>query len=145
SEVNPFDENGWFATGDIGYLDTDNQLYIVDRRTDMVISGGENIYCAEIEQAIDLHPSVMESAAIGRPDERLGEKLIVVVVPLPGKTISAQEILDLCSEHLAKNKIPKAVLIRTDPLNRIASGKINKRMIRQELEQSEPASQGGQQ
>ncbi|MBT3427802.1 MAG: acyl--CoA ligase, partial [Gammaproteobacteria bacterium] len=145
SDVNPFDENGWFATGDIGYLDADNQLYIVDRRTDMVISGGENIYCAEIEQAIDLHPSVMESAAIGRPDERLGEKLIAVVVPLPGKTISAQEILDLCAEHLAKNKIPKAVLIRTNPLNRIASGKINKRMIRQELEQSDPSSQGAQQ
>ncbi|MBT6245525.1 MAG: long-chain fatty acid--CoA ligase, partial [Gammaproteobacteria bacterium] len=145
SDVNPFDENGWFATGDIGYLDADNQLYIVDRRTDMVISGGENIYCAEIEQTIDLHPAVMESAAIGRPDERLGEKLIAVVVPLPGRTVSPQEVLDLCSEHLAKNKIPKTVLIRTDPLNRIASGKINKRMIRQELEQSEPASQGGQQ
>jgi acyl-CoA synthetase (AMP-forming)/AMP-acid ligase II len=145
SDVNSFDENGWFATGDIGYLDADSQLYIVDRRTDMVISGGENIYCAEIEQAIDLHPSVMESAAIGRPDERLGEKLIAVVVPLPGKTISVQEILDLCAEHLAKNKIPKAVLIRTNPLNRIASGKINKRMIRQELEQSDPSSQGAQQ
>ncbi len=146
TDVNPFDENGWFATGDIGYLDADNQLYIVDRRTDMVISGGENIYCAEVEQAIDLHPSVMESAAIGRPDERLGEKLIAVVVPLPGKTVRTQEIIDLCSEHLAKNKIPKTVLIRTDPLHRIASGKINKRMIRQELDQQQTTTpQGAQQ
>ena len=146
TDVNPFDENGWFATGDIGYLDADNQLYIVDRRTDMVISGGENIYCAEVEQAIDLHPSVMESAAIGRPDERLGEKLIAVVVPLPGRTISSQEIIDLCSEHLAKNKIPKTVLIRTDPLHRIASGKINKRLIRQELDQQQTTTpQGAQQ
>jgi len=146
SEVDPFDKNGWFATGDIGYLDTDNQLYIVDRRTDMVISGGENIYCAEIEQTIDLHPSVMESAAIGRPDDRLGEKLIAVVVPLPGRKVTPEEILDLCREHLAKHKVPKAIIVKTDPLDRIASGKINKRMIRQELDlPSDTTSQGAQQ
>ena len=121
-----FDAQGWFATGDIGQLDADNALRIVDRRTDMVISGGENIYCAEVERALDLHPGVRESAAFGLPDERLGEKLVALVALHPGALASQQDILAQAASQLTKHKVPKEVRICTEPLPRNPSGKVLK-------------------
>ncbi len=126
-----FDEDGWFATGDVGYLDEEGNLYIVDRRTDMVISGGENIYCAEVEQAVDRHPAVDESAAIGAPDERLGERLVVVVRLLPGNTLSEAELLEHCGGLLSRYKLPRQVCFSEDPLPRNASGKIVKPRVKE--------------
>ena len=131
-ETSPFDEQGWFATGDLGYFDEQGRLYIVDRKTDMVISGGENIYCAEVERALDLHPEVRESAAFGLPDERLGEKLVAVVVPQSGKVLDEAMLLEHCLQHLTRYKVPKQILVRSDPLPRNASGKTIKRLVKQE-------------
>lgn len=128
-----FDADGWLATGDVGYFDDEENLFIVDRLTDMVISGGENIYCAEVEQAIERHSDVDECAAIGLPDERLGEKLAVVVRPISGSAMTEEEILAHCADLLTRHKLPRAVHIVTDPLPRNASGKLIKRQIKQQF------------
>ena len=132
AEQNPFDADGWFATGDLGYLDGDGLVYIVDRKTDMVISGGENIYCAEVERVLDQHPGVRESAAFGLPDERLGEKLAATVVPHADGHLTEAALIDHCVSRLAKHKAPKQVRIQRRPLPRNASGKIIKAKVRQE-------------
>ena len=131
SEHDPFDADGWFATGDLGYLDGDSLVYIVDRKTDMVISGGENIYCAEVERVLDQHPSVRESAAFGLPDERLGEKLVATVVPHADGDLTEAALIDHCVSRLAKHKAPKQVRIQRRPLPRNASGKTIKAQVKQ--------------
>ena len=83
---------GWHHTGDIGYLDEDNYLYIVDRAKDMIISGGFNVYSAEVEQALMAHPAVQDCAVIGLPDEKWGERVVAVVQPQPGPSVTADEI-----------------------------------------------------
>jgi long-chain acyl-CoA synthetase len=130
-----FDDDGWLATGDIGYFDEDDFLYIVDRRKDMVISGGENIYCAEVEQAVEHHPAVLECAAIGHPDDRLGERLIAIVTLTPGAEASEADILDSCGERLTKNKVPKQIIISSKPMPRNATGKLIKPQIRKQYGQ----------
>ena len=130
SEGPALDANGWFATGDLGYLDEEGLVYIVDRKTDMVISGGENIYCAEVERILDLHPGVRESAAFGLPDERLGEKLAAVVVPHADSELSEAALIDHCISRLAKHKAPKQVRIQRRPLPRNASGKAIKAKVK---------------
>ena len=131
SQQPAFDADGWFATGDLGYLDEDGLLYIVDRKTDMVISGGENIYCAEVERVMDQHPGVRESAAFGLPDERLGEKLAATVVPQADAELTEAALIDHCVSHLAKHKAPKQVRIQRSPLPRNASGKTIKAKVKQ--------------
>ena len=130
ADEDPFDDDGWFSTGDIGYFDETGLLYIVDRKIDMVISGGENIYCAEVERAIDLHPAIRESAAFGLPDERLGEKVIAIAIPEPGQQITVEMLADHCLEHLARHKAPKEIYLQQAPLVRNASGKLVKRAIK---------------
>ena len=132
SEQPAFDAEGWFATGDLGYLDEDGLVYIVDRKTDMVISGGENIYCAEVERVMDQHPAVRESAAFGLPDERLGEKLVATVVPQADADLTEAALIDHCVSRLAKHKAPKQVRIQRRPLPRNASGKTIKAEVKQE-------------
>lgn len=132
SEQDAFDADGWFATGDLGYLDEDGLVYIVDRKTDMVISGGENIYCAEVERVLDQHPNVRESAAFGLPDERLGEKLVATVVPHADGDLTEAELIDHCVSRLAKHKAPKQVRIQRRPLPRNASGKTIKAQVKQD-------------
>ena len=127
-----FDANGWFATGDLGYLDEDGLVYIVDRKTDMVISGGENIYCAEVERVLDQHPDVRESAAFGLPDERLGEKLVATVVPQTDARLTEATLIEHCVSHLAKHKAPKQVRIQHHPLPRNASGKTIKAKVKEQ-------------
>ena len=138
AEEPAFDQDGWFATGDVGALDDAGLLYIVDRKTDMVISGGENIYCAEVERVIELQPDVRETAAFGLPDERLGEILVAAVVPHPDGKPTEEALLDHCLAHLARHKVPKRVFIQHAPLPRNASGKaVKARLRRHYLESAE--------
>lgn len=123
--------NGWFCTGDVGYLDEDGRLYIVDRKTDMVISGGENIYCAEVERVLLQHPAVLEGSTFGVPDDRLGEKLVAVVRFRDDGQADAHGIVAFLGEHLAAYKVPKDIVITGEPLPLNAAGKILKGKLRE--------------
>lgn len=122
---------GWFHSGDLVRVDDEGFVYVVDRLKDMLISGGENIYCAEVEAAVQSHPGVLEAAVIGRPHEKWGEVPVVIVAPKPGTELSEQEILDHVGEKLARYKQPKAVHF-VDALPRNASGKVTKPDLRRE-------------
>ncbi|MFI0819994.1 long-chain fatty acid--CoA ligase [Streptomyces sp. NPDC021098] len=122
-------EGGWFRSGDVGVRDEDGYVSIVDRVKDMIISGGENVYPAEVENALYDHPDVVECAVIGMPDERWGEVGKAVVVLRAGATTEPQDLLDHLAGRLAKYKVPKAVEFRT-ALPRTASGKIRKSALR---------------
>ena len=121
--------NGWMRTGDAGYLDEDGYLFVQDRIKDMIITGGENVYPAEVESALQAHPDVDEVAIIGIPDERWGEAVTAVVVP-HGETIDGDALCVWARERLATYKVPKSVIVR-DELPRNASGKILRRMLRE--------------
>ena len=121
--------DGWLRTGDAGYMDEDGYLYIHDRVKDMIISGGENVYPAEVESAVYGHPAVAEVAVIGVPDEKWGEAVKAVVVPKPGASIDADEIISFARSRIAAFKAPKSVdVIAALPRN--ASGKILRRELR---------------
>ena len=122
--------DGWFHTGDVGYLDEDGFLYIVDRIKEIIIRGGENISCLEVEAAIYSHPDVFEAAVFGLPDERLGEIVGAAVVLREGAGMDAGQLRDFLAAHLAGFKIPAHIWFRTEQLPRIASGKIFKRQLR---------------
>lgn len=121
---------GWYRTGDVGLLDPEGYLFLVDRLKDMIVSGGENVYSVEVESAIAGHPAVAQVAVIGLPDETWGERVHAVVVPLPGVPLSADEILAFAREHLSSYKAPKSVEIRTEPLPMSAAMKPLKRELR---------------
>jgi len=123
--------DGWFRTGDIGLFDEEQRLYIVDRLTDMVISGGENIYCAEVERVLSEHPAVLEAVTFGVSDERLGEKLVAQIRLREGIAATPDEIVGFMGENLAAYKIPKTIVIVDDPLPRNPAGKIPKPVIRE--------------
>ena len=120
---------GWFHTGDIGVLDDDGYLYIVDRLKDMIVSGGENIASSEVERVLYEHEAVVEVAVVGRPDERWGEVPVAYVVRAESSTATADELIDHCRGQLAKFKVPKDVLF-IDELPRNPSGKVLKRELR---------------
>lgn len=122
--------DGWFHTGDVGYLDEDGFLYIVDRIKEIIIRGGENISCLEVEAAIYSHPDIFEAAVFGLPDERLGEIVGAAVVLREGAGMDAAQLREYLAAHLAGFKIPAHVWFRTEQLPRIASGKIFKRQLR---------------
>ena len=124
-----FNEDGWFKSGDLGYID-DGFVYIVDRVKDMVIRGGENISCIEVEAAIYAHPSVQEAAVFGIPEERLGETLCVAICLKPSMELSAQELKDFLHDKLAAFKIPSLMQIAYKELPRVASGKFSKTQLR---------------
>ena len=124
--------DGWFYTGDLGYLDEDRYLFLVDRKKDMVVSGGVNIYTKEIEAVLYTHPAVLEAAIVGLPDDQWGEVVTAVVVLRPGMTASEAELIGLCAEHLASYKKPKLVKF-IDELPKNPSGKILKRELRVSL------------
>ena len=119
----------YMTVGDMGYFDADGFLYIVDRKTDMVISAGVNIYPAEIEEVIHEHPAVLDVAVIGVPNEEWGEELKAVVQLRPGASASADEIIDFCRARMADYKRPRSVdFVAEVPRN--PSGKLLKREIR---------------
>lgn len=121
--------DGWLYTGDAGYLDADGYLFIHDRVKDMIISGGENIYPAEVESALSEHPAIAESAVIGVPDEKWGEAVKAIVVLRPGKTLTGEELIGWSRGRIAGFKAPKTVDF-AEILPRNASGKLLKRELR---------------
>jgi acyl-CoA synthetase (AMP-forming)/AMP-acid ligase II len=123
------DKNNWLRTGDAGYLDSDGYLYIHDRIKDMIISGGENIYPAEVESAICDHPDVAEVAVVGIPDDQWGEAVKAIVVMKPGKKASSSDIIGFTRQRIAGFKTPKSVDF-IEALPRNASGKILRRHLR---------------
>ncbi len=125
--------DGWVHSGDIGHMDDQDFVFITDRAKDMIIRGGENIGCQEVEAVLCDHPSVSEAAVFGVPDERLGETVAAVVMHRPGKSLNAAELRAYALEHLAKFKVPDHIRIVSEQLPRIASGKIYKRGLKDEL------------
>jgi acyl-CoA synthetase (AMP-forming)/AMP-acid ligase II len=127
--------NGWFHSGDMVRQDKEGFIYIVDRKKDMIVSGGENIYPAEVETAILKHPKVQEVAVIGVWDKEWGESVKAVVVPKPGEELTEQEVIKFCKQHLASYKKPKSVDL-VDELPRNAMGKVLKRVLREKYGKS---------
>ena len=125
--------DGWLNTGDIARIDADGFVYLVDRAKDMVLRGGENVYCSEVESAIYHHDAVAEAAVFGVPDERLGEEVGVAIVLKPGHSLDADGLREFLSASLAKFKIPTKVWFREEPIPRNANGKFVKRELRKEL------------
>ncbi|WP_240808531.1 class I adenylate-forming enzyme family protein [Actinomadura geliboluensis] len=126
-------EDGWFRSGDLARLDEDGFVYIVDRAKDMLIRGGENIYCAEVEAVLYEHPAVADCAVIGVPHEVLGEEVGAVIVPRPGAAVDEAEIRAFTGGRIAAFKVPVHVWFRDEPLPRNPGGKILKRRLREEL------------
>jgi long-chain acyl-CoA synthetase len=124
--------NGWLHTGDIGYMDEDGELFITDRKKDLIIRGGENISPSEIEEVIFQHPAVLEASVIGVPDPKYGEEVKAIVVPKPGLELSEQEVIDFCLQRIARFRCPKTVAIaKTLPKNPV--GKVLKRELRKQF------------
>ena len=119
-------QDGWLASGDVALVDAQGIFTIVDRKKNMVISGGENIYCAEVERVLADHPAVRDCVAYGLPDERLGERLLVWVVVTAEAGVSEDEIKAHCRAHLALYKVPRGITLTTEPLPRTASGKVDR-------------------
>jgi long-chain acyl-CoA synthetase len=124
-------EDGWYYSGDGAYMDQEGFVYIVDRLKDMIISGGENVYSAEVENAISLMPGVGEVAVIGVPDERWGERVHAIIVPKRGVTLTADDVMAHCREQIAGYKCPRSVDFRDAPLPLSGAGKILKRELRE--------------
>jgi acyl-CoA synthetase (AMP-forming)/AMP-acid ligase II len=131
--------DGWLHTGDIGYMDEHNFIYLVDRAKDMVLRGGENVYCSEVETALYKHGAVAECAVFAVPDERLGEEVGAAIFPGQDKHVSAEEVRAFCQNHLAAFKIPRYIWILNEPLPRNASGKFVKKELQQALNVSDAA------
>jgi len=125
--------DGWFNTGDIAKIDEDGFVFIVDRAKDMVLRGGENVYCSEVETAIYQHDDVAETAVFGIPDERLGEEVACAIVLKPGASMTEAELRAFLGERIAKHKIPAKVWFLDDQLPRNANGKFVKRELRKQL------------
>lgn len=122
----------WFHTGDVGYFDEDRYLFVVDRKKDMVVSGGVNIFTKEIEAVIYTHPAVLEAAVIGLPDDHWGEVVTACVVTKPGQSLTEEEVVELCGATLSSYKKPRRVFF-VDELPKNPSGKILKRDLRVSL------------
>ena len=129
--------DGWLHTGDIAKLDDEGFIYIVDRVKDMVLRGGENIYCSEVETCLHKLEAILECSVFGVPDDRLGEEVGVCIFQDARKSLSAEQIRDFCSAHMAKHKIPKYIWFSNGSLPRNANGKFLKRELRDSLEISE--------
>jgi fatty-acyl-CoA synthase len=123
----------WLKTGDLGRRDAEGYLYIVDRAKDVVISGGENVYPAEIEAVLAAHPGIAEVAVVGLPDPEWGEVPCAVVVAKPGETVSLEGIREFCAGKLARFKLPRRIAVSAAPLPRNATGKLLKAEIRKSV------------
>jgi fatty-acyl-CoA synthase len=128
-------EGGWYRTGDVAHADADGWLYVDGRRRDVIISGGENVYPAEIENVLATCPEIAEVAVVGRPDERWGEAVVAVVVPANGAHLSRESVCALLDGRVARYKYPRDVVF-ADTLPRTALGKVKredlKRLARHE-------------
>ena len=133
--------DGWYRTGDLGYLDDHAYLFLVDRLKDMIVTGGENVYSVEVEEVLYLHDMVLEACVFGVPDPRWGEAVHAVVVARG--PVTAEELTEHCRAHLASFKIPKQVIMQDESLPRSASGKILKRELREPYWQGRVTRIGG--
>jgi len=122
--------DGWYSTGDVGYLDAEGYLYLVDRSKDMIVSGGENVYCTEVEDAIYTNKGVLEATVFGIPDAQWGEAVHAVVVPREGAELDEAAIIDHCRAHIGGYKVPKSVSFQNEPLPKSGPGKVLKRELR---------------
>jgi bile acid-coenzyme A ligase len=119
----------WESPGDLGRVDEEGYLYLSDRRNDLIISGGANIYPAEVEAAIDAHPAVRTSAVIGLPDEEWGARVHAIVQPVEGEGLEEAELLEFVADRLARFKLPKSVEFTSEPL-RDEAGKVRRAALR---------------
>ena len=120
----------YFRTGDLGKLDEDGYLYIVDRKKDIIIRGGENITCIEVEDAIYAHPDVAECSVFGLPDERYGEIPAAVFLPKPGSGLTADGLRDFLKDRIAPFKQPQHIWVAEETLPRLGTQKVDKRTVR---------------
>ncbi len=123
-------DDGWYRTGDLGYLDADGYLYLVDRSKDMIVSGGENVYCTEVEDAVYQHPAVLEATVFGIPHDRWGEAVHAVVVLRDGESLTETDLIEHCKQRIAGYKVPRSVEFRTEELPKSGPGKVLKRNLR---------------
>jgi long-chain acyl-CoA synthetase len=131
--------NGWLHTGDVARIDEEGFVHIVDRAKDVIIRGGENVYCVEVEAALFEHPAVADCAVIGVPSEVLGEEVGAAVVLRPGSDVDADELGRFIGERLARYNVPSRFWFRSEPLPRNPAGKVLKRELRGELFGDVPA------
>jgi long-chain acyl-CoA synthetase len=124
--------DGWLHTGDIGWMDEDGYAFIVDRKKDMIISGGYNIYPREVDEILYQHPKVLDAAAVGVPDPYWGEIVKAFIVPKPGEALTAEEIVLFCKERLAAYKVPKSIEFRSS-LPKSTIGKVLRKELRDEV------------
>lgn len=132
---------GWFRTGDLGYLDNDGYLYLKDRKQDMIVTGGENVYSGEVEAVLNRHPDVLEVAVIGIPDEIYGEKVIGIATTKSGSVLTQTELINFCRGSIGSYKIPKEIHV-VESLPKSALGKILKTVLRSRYSEKEPALMG---
>jgi len=130
--------DGWLHTGDLARIDADGLLYIVDRKKDMINRGGENVYSIEVENALASAPGVGEAAAVGVPDEMMGEKVGAAIVPAAGVTLDVAAVIAHCRERLADFKVPQYVAVLGEPLPRNPGGKVLKAQLRDQTDWGKP-------
>ena len=123
-------QDGWVYTGDAGYLDDGGYLFIVDRVKDMVVTGGENVFTTEVENAVISHEAVQDVAVIGIPHAEWGEAVHAIVILHPGQDVTEEQLLDHCRERIAGYKLPKGITFREEPLPLSGAGKVLKTELR---------------
>jgi acyl-CoA synthetase (AMP-forming)/AMP-acid ligase II len=128
-----FSSSGFWKSGDMGYIDELGYVYLVDRKQDMIITGGYNVYAVEVENCLNSHPAVQNSAVVGIPDDIWGEEVCALVMLAYGSTVTVQELIDHCKRHIARYKAPKKIKI-TDQLPLSPAGKVLRREVRRLLE-----------
>jgi long-chain acyl-CoA synthetase len=134
--------NDLFRTGDIGYQDSDGYLYILDRLKDMIVTGGENVYCGEVEAVINEHPAIREAAVFGIPDPQWGELVAACVVLKSGYALSAEDLTAYCRRSLANFKVPRLIEYSEVELPKVGSGKILKRVLRDRFSRQQERAVG---
>ena len=122
-------QNGFFRTGDRGYQDVQGYFYIVDRAKDMIVAGGEKVYCGEVEAVIYKHPAIREAAVFGAPDQQWGELVTACVVQKPGMALTEEDLIQHCRDRLSAFKIPSRVEFVETELPKSGSGKVLKRVL----------------
>ena len=122
--------DGWLHTGDIARMDDEGYLFIVDRKKDMIISGGFNVFPREVEDALSAHPAVVQAAVFGVPHEKWGETPVAVVCVAEGAQVTSEELISMCKERLGSYKKPSTVTITTDPLPKTVVGKLSRKELR---------------
>jgi len=128
----------WFSAGDMARRDEDGYYYLVDRKHNLIITGGEHVYPSEVEGVLARHPAVQEVAVIGLYHDKWGEAVTAVVVPLPGREVGEKELIDFCRDKMASYKKPKSVIfIAPEEMPRTASGKILHRALRERFDNGE--------